>query len=252
MTRFPSAASLLTGGVRVERGGSLIRQRSFSFPYAALAFAYFACERGRPIPAVTWRVSSGPCSARRRGDCHSGHNTQTATRTRSTGSRFQPAGGRPGMYELDAPSDTWVDIEAAAAAIHDAEGELRAGRPAGAFGPSAVAHHIARRPFLLGEGHWVDAQRDGCAVFSCARWNAAARCSCGTAKYCWPSRRPKKRSRSSHFVKPPTNCDSRACSAGECRRCQARIRLLPRDPRGAIGYRAVIADGACLSKRAGR
>jgi tRNA A-37 threonylcarbamoyl transferase component Bud32 len=65
------------------------------------------------------------------------------------------------LYELDAPSDTWVDIEAAAGAIHDAEGELRAGRPPGAFGPSAVAHHIARRPFLAGErGPWVEAQRD--------------------------------------------------------------------------------------------
>src|SRR6476619_2052233 len=40
----------LTGGVRVERGASLIRQRSFSFPYAAIAFAYFVCERGRPVP----------------------------------------------------------------------------------------------------------------------------------------------------------------------------------------------------------
>ena len=63
--------------------------------------------------------------------------------------------------ELDAPSDTWVNIEAAAGAIHDAEGELRAGRPTGAFGPSAVAHHIARRTFLVGErGPWVEAQRD--------------------------------------------------------------------------------------------
>jgi tRNA A-37 threonylcarbamoyl transferase component Bud32 len=65
------------------------------------------------------------------------------------------------VYELESTSDVWVDVEAAADAIHDAEGELRAGRPAGAFGPSAIAHHIARRPFLPGErGPWVDSQRE--------------------------------------------------------------------------------------------
>jgi tRNA A-37 threonylcarbamoyl transferase component Bud32 len=62
---------------------------------------------------------------------------------------------------LQTPPDTWVDIEAAADAIHDAEAELRGGRPAGAFGPSAIAHHITRRPFLPGEsGRWVESQRE--------------------------------------------------------------------------------------------
>jgi len=66
-----------------------------------------------------------------------------------------------GPYELKAPSNAWVDTEAAADAIHDAEGELRASRPRGAFGPSAIAHHIARRPFLPGEhGRWAEAQRE--------------------------------------------------------------------------------------------
>jgi DNA-binding SARP family transcriptional activator/predicted Ser/Thr protein kinase len=152
----------LTGGVRVERGGSLIRQRSFSFPYAALAFAYFVCERGRPIPGGDLAGIFWPDTPPADSETVIRATTQKLRRAlarQALGFNLRVSGRE--LYELDAPSDTWVDIEAAAAAIHDAEGELRAGRPAGAFGPSAVAHHIARRPFLVGEGgRWVDAQRE--------------------------------------------------------------------------------------------
>ncbi len=66
-----------------------------------------------------------------------------------------------GSYELRLPADAWIDIEAAAEAIHEAEAALRAGNPQVAYGPSAVAHHIARRPFLPGEGGaWIDARQD--------------------------------------------------------------------------------------------
>ena len=152
----------LTGGLRVEGEGSLVRQGSFSFPLATLAFAYFICERGRPIPAaelarVFWPDESPPDTA---GAIQ--RMTQKLRRTLdrlSLASELRLSGGD--IYELQSTNDLWVDVEAAADAIHDAEGELRAGRPAGAFGPSAIAHHIARRPFLPGEsGPWVDSQRE--------------------------------------------------------------------------------------------
>lgn len=152
----------LTGGVRVERGGSLVRQRSFSFPFATLAFAYFVCERGRPIPegdlaGIFW-PHAPPADAETVIRATT-HKLRRALARQALGFNLRVSGRE--LYELDAPSDTWVDIEAAGAAIHDAEGELRVGRLAGAFGPSAVAHHIARRPFLVGErGPWVDAQRE--------------------------------------------------------------------------------------------
>jgi DNA-binding SARP family transcriptional activator len=58
------------------------------------------------------------------------------------------------------PEPLWVDVGEAADSIHEAETALRANSPAGAYGPSAVAHHIARRPFLPGqEGHWLEARR---------------------------------------------------------------------------------------------
>lgn len=69
--------------------------------------------------------------------------------------------GSGGCYELRLPPGTWVDHEAAADAIHEAESALQAGDPARAYGPSAVAHHIARRPFLPGEdAPWIDRRRD--------------------------------------------------------------------------------------------
>jgi hypothetical protein len=59
------------------------------------------------------------------------------------------------------PPGNWVDHEAAADAIHEAEAALKAGDPAGAYGPSAVAHHIARRPFMPGEeGEWFERRRE--------------------------------------------------------------------------------------------
>ena len=67
-----------------------------------------------------------------------------------------------GGYELRLPTDTWVDLEAASDAIHEAEAALRLGDPARAYGPSAVAHHIARRPLFAGEqggGLWADGRR---------------------------------------------------------------------------------------------
>lgn len=163
MNRTPEVLRVyLTGGVRVERGDSLIRQRSFSLPYVALAFAYFVCERGRPIPgtdlaSVLW--PDGPPADAESVIRATTHKLRRALARQALGFSLRVSGRN--LYELDAPSDTWVDIEAAAAAIHDAEAELRAGRQADAFGPSAVAHHIARRPFLGGErGPWVDTQRE--------------------------------------------------------------------------------------------
>ncbi|MGH7447993.1 MAG: AfsR/SARP family transcriptional regulator [Longimicrobiales bacterium] len=67
---------------------------------------------------------------------------------------------RDGCYELRLPPGTWIDHEVAADSIHEAESALRAGDYAAAYGPSAVAHHIARRPFLAGEqGRWVELRR---------------------------------------------------------------------------------------------
>lgn len=66
-----------------------------------------------------------------------------------------------GCYELRLPRGTWIDHEVAADSIHEAEAALKAGDHASAYGPSAVAHHIARRAFLPEEeGRWFEHRRD--------------------------------------------------------------------------------------------
>src|SRR5262245_30568917 len=65
-----------------------------------------------------------------------------------------------GCYQLRLPSDTWVDLEVAAKAVHDAETELRAGNFAAANGEALVAAAISRRPFMTGDdGPWVTQKR---------------------------------------------------------------------------------------------
>ena len=66
-----------------------------------------------------------------------------------------------GDYLVSMPVETWVDIEAAASAIDEAEGALRAGRTADAWSNANVAAAIAGRGYLEGdEGEWVKRQRD--------------------------------------------------------------------------------------------
>ena len=57
-------------------------------------------------------------------------------------------------------SDAWVDVEAAAEAIHRAEGAVARLAWAEVWGPGRVALHIVRREFLPGESaDWVEDQR---------------------------------------------------------------------------------------------
>jgi len=56
--------------------------------------------------------------------------------------------------------ELWVDVEAAAAAVHRAESALALGDPHGAWGPSQVAMFVCGRPFLPGdEAAWIDEER---------------------------------------------------------------------------------------------
>lgn len=58
------------------------------------------------------------------------------------------------------PHECWVDIEAAADAVHRAESAIAQGEFHRAWGPSQVAMFVAGRPFLPGEdAGWIDEVR---------------------------------------------------------------------------------------------
>lgn len=65
-----------------------------------------------------------------------------------------------GELRLLLPSDAYVDTEAAFEAIHRAEGAVRRGDWAAAWGPARVALHVTTRTFMPGDdGAWIDEVR---------------------------------------------------------------------------------------------
>lgn len=152
----------LAGRVSIEVNGRLLEQSAFPGQQGRVAFAYLVCERSRPVSRAEltealWR-SEIPPSVDTALNAIISKLRSLLVRAGLSGSDVLVSG--PGSYELRFPPDAWVDLEAASDAIHDAESALRAGDPEAAYGPSAVAHHIARRPFLPGEdATWIDARR---------------------------------------------------------------------------------------------
>lgn len=154
----------LAGRVGLEFKGELVLdERQFRGRQARLAFAYLVCERARSVSreelaAVIWPGEQPPA--------WEAALSALVSRIRGLLARIPLEPGVAsissgfGQYQLRLPADTWVDLEAAASAIDEAEGALRAGDPKRAFGPATVAASIARRPFLSGdEGEWVESQR---------------------------------------------------------------------------------------------
>jgi len=152
----------LAGRMVVETPSGVIEERDFVGRQGRSAFAYLALARNRPVSRselaeALWSDAPPPA--------HEAALSAIVSKLRATlttvGFDSSVLGSLSGCYELRLPSATWIDIEAAADAIHEAEFTLRSGNPAAAYGPSAVAHHIARRPFLAGDdGRWASGRRD--------------------------------------------------------------------------------------------
>jgi DNA-binding SARP family transcriptional activator len=159
----PSVRIHLAGGISIEVDGNRVDQAAFPGQQGRLAFAFLVSERSRPMarsefadvlwpttPAPAWETALSAIVSKLRSVL--GKVGLDAAATLTSGA---------GCYELRLPGSVWVDLEVAADAIHEAEVALKAGDPGRAYGPSAVAHHIARRPLLPGEsGHWVELRRD--------------------------------------------------------------------------------------------
>lgn len=154
----------LTGQVALEAGSELaIDERRFRGRQGRLAFAYLICQRARPVPReelaeVLWPTARPPAW----------EVALSALVSRLRGLLACPPLGPEGAsisrgfryYRIHLPPETWVDLEAAASAVDEAEGALRAGDARRAWGPANVAATIAKRPFLSGdEGEWVESQR---------------------------------------------------------------------------------------------
>lgn len=152
----------LSGRLTVEADGIHLGPNDFPGQQARIAFALLVGERSDPVSRSAVADALWP---ERMPPSWDTALSSIISRLRSLLTRAGLDGAsvlstRDGCHELRLPPGTWVDHEVAADSIHEAEAALRADDPGLAYGPSAVAHHIARRPFLAGEqGHWVEQRR---------------------------------------------------------------------------------------------
>jgi SARP family transcriptional regulator, regulator of embCAB operon len=157
----------LTGEVQAERDGKLLRESKLGGPQGRFVLAYLVSERRRAVTQSelaealwpeslpnSWTLALSAIISRLR----SRLATLGLLRSHIIGNAF-------GCYQFSAPTDTWVDLEAAFAGVDAAEGSVAAGNPQGAYGPSLIATTILRRPFLLGDdGPWAEGRRAALAV----------------------------------------------------------------------------------------
>jgi SARP family transcriptional regulator, regulator of embCAB operon len=157
----------LTGEVVVERNGKLLHESKLGGPQGRFVLAYLVSERKRAVTQAelaealwpdglpaSWTLALSAIISRLR----SRLSTLGLVRSHIIGNAF-------GCYQFSAPTDTWVDVEAALAGVDSADGAVAAGNPQAAYGPSLIATTILRRPFLPGDdGPWADERRTALAA----------------------------------------------------------------------------------------
>ena len=153
----------LAGEVAVERGEQLLREADLAGRQGRLALVYLVAERERAVTQselaellwpqalpLSWPVALSAVISKLRQKLA----TVGLDRDQIIANAFR-------CYQFRPPTDTWIDFEAAADAVHEAEGAVQANQPQAAYGPALIATTIARRPFLTGEdAPWVTSRRD--------------------------------------------------------------------------------------------
>lgn len=153
----------LSGRISIEAGEQVLGPEEFPGHQGRAAFAYLAIERSRPVSRAELAEAlwPGPLPPSWDGALSAVLSKLRSLLVRAGLDGRAALGSAGGCYDLRLPPSSWIDLEAASDAIHHAESALRAGDPASAYGPSAVAHHIARRSFLPGdESPWVERRRE--------------------------------------------------------------------------------------------
>lgn len=151
----------LTSQVRVENGDTLIGERDLPGRQGRVALAMLVAERDRPITRdqlaeELWTADPPP--AWEKAIMAVVSKLRAALRRAGLGDDVLTTAF--GCYQLRLPADVWVDIEAAADAVHRAEVALANGDAYGAYPWAAVAYFVGRRPFLAGDdGPWASRKR---------------------------------------------------------------------------------------------
>ena len=155
----------LTGRMSIESGGKLLDQHEFPASQGCLAFARLVLDRHHAVSRDDLAEVLWPDKVPRAwGVALSAILSKLRLLLAKVGlKKSEVLSSTLGCYQLQLPHDAWVDYEAAADGLHEAETARRAGKkamPTG-YGHAHVAYQIARRPFLPGEkGPWVDERQE--------------------------------------------------------------------------------------------
>src|SRR4051812_15254679 len=149
----------LTERVRVEVADTVLDEAGLPGQQGRLAFAYLLVEHRRPVPRdeladLLW--SGEPPTSWEKGLAVVISKLRTALGAVGLGEGVLTHSF--GCYQLNVPSEVWIDVEEAARAAEIAEAALARDDAAGAHTSASIAAAIARRVFLPGaEGIWVEA-----------------------------------------------------------------------------------------------
>jgi SARP family transcriptional regulator, regulator of embCAB operon len=149
----------LTGEVCLEASSRLIHERQLPGPQGRHLLAFLAAEHTRSVghdeivdelwhgsPPRAWATSLKALASRTR-----------AALTAAGFDGHELLAGAPGVYRFRLPDRAWLDLDAALAAIHDAEMLLGHGDAAGAVRAAFVTRLITARPLLPGQtGPWLE------------------------------------------------------------------------------------------------
>src|SRR5258708_27266422 len=151
----------LTGAVLVENGQRLVRESELGGPQGRFVLAYLVTERERAVTQAelaealwpealpaSWALALSAIVSRLRARLSS----VGLPRSRIIGNAF-------GCYQFTPPADVWVDVEAALAAVHAADGAIAIGDPFPAYGPSLIPVSVLRSPFLTRQDGQADQAR---------------------------------------------------------------------------------------------
>lgn len=151
----------LTGELQLEHGERLLRESQLPGRQGRLLVAYLVVERHRAVPQpeladLLWPERPPPSWPA----AMSAIVSKVRSRLDGLGLDRAVLASAFNCYQLKLPDTAWVDLEAAAHAVHLAEGALLTGSPAAAYGPGLIATTITRRTFLPGEdGAWATERR---------------------------------------------------------------------------------------------
>lgn len=157
----------VTGRAAIEYGSKLLEQDAFPGKQGLLAFVRLLSTRETAVSREELASVLWPEGLPRAWDAAL---NSIASKLRvllaQTGlDKASVLGAALGCYQLNLPSDTWVDIEIATDSLHEAEGLLKSEHRREAWSMAQVAYHIFKRPLLPGEmGGWAVQQRERLAL----------------------------------------------------------------------------------------